>query len=144
MSLRTIPLMLIPFLAYNLIVFLSGGTADEVMGSVLFGPVTMPSTGQWTFRLGDLLVILSLVILFLELIKATFVGNFAIADHATSMVVFVIMLIMFILVPATTTSTFFIMMVIALIDVIAGFSIGIRMARRDIGVHAGQVGGGIH
>jgi hypothetical protein len=37
------------------------------------------------------------------------------------------------MVPQAATSVFFLLMMAALIDVVAGFTIGIRVAKRDIG-----------
>ena len=51
---------------------------------------------------------------------------------------FVICLIEFLTVKEAATSVFFIIMFIALIDVIAGFSVTIRAARRDLNVGAGM------
>ena len=48
------------------------------------------------------------------------------------MLVFVACLIEFLTVPQAATSTFFMIMVVALIDVVAGYTIGIRVARRDM------------
>ena len=47
--------------------------------------------------------------------------------------VFVAALLAFVLSPVFATSTFFFLMILALIDVVAGFIITIRVARRDIG-----------
>jgi hypothetical protein len=49
------------------------------------------------------------------------------------MLVFIAALIEFIVVPQAATSVFFLILVTLLIDVVAGFTIGIRVARRDIG-----------
>jgi hypothetical protein len=50
------------------------------------------------------------------------------------MLVFIACLIEFILVPRAATSPFFFIMIAALIDVIAGYTIGIRTARRDLSI----------
>ncbi len=55
-------------------------------------------------------------------------------DHGLSMVVFILCLIAFLMVPQAQTSVFFFIMVAALIDVVAGFMIGIRTARRDLNI----------
>jgi hypothetical protein len=49
------------------------------------------------------------------------------------MLVFIACLIEFLLVDKAFTSVFFMIMVATLIDVVAGYTIGIRVARRDIG-----------
>ena len=62
-----VPLMLIPFILYNLAMigaFGSGGIAglDATVMSV-----NMMSGATWTMSLGDLVIVFSLVILFLEI-----------------------------------------------------------------------------
>jgi hypothetical protein len=93
----------------------------------------MISDANWTLTLGDLVVLITLVLLFVELIKATRTGGSSIVDHALSTILFVFCLVEFLLVPQAATSVFFFIMMVTMIDVVAGFSITIRAARRDFG-----------
>ncbi|MEO0799953.1 MAG: hypothetical protein AAFY53_12195, partial [Pseudomonadota bacterium] len=68
-----------------------------------------------------------------EILKATYTSTTAMVDHGLSMVVFIVCLVMFLLLPKAQTSIFFFITVAAIIDVVAGYTIGIRVARRDIG-----------
>jgi len=125
-----IPLLLIPFLLFNL--GLSGVLgADDVFIRSLFS-VEMMSGGTWTMQWGDLLVLIALLILFVEIMKSTRSGSASIIDHLLSTVVFVAFLVEFLMVAGAATSLFFTLMIIALIDVLAGFSVSIRTAGRDI------------
>ena len=54
------------------------------------------------------------------------------------MLVFIACIVEFLVVSAAATSVFFFVMVGALIDVVAGFTIGIRVARRDLTIGAGS------
>jgi hypothetical protein len=129
MSLSALPLTIIPFILYNLLV-LSG--VD--LGGSLFGEgVTMMSGGVWKLTWGDLLLLITLVILFVEIVKATYTGTASMIDHGLSMLVFIACLIEFLMVQKAATSVFFLITMACLIDVIAGFTIGIRVAKRDIG-----------
>jgi hypothetical protein len=92
------------------------------------------SGANWALTVGDLVTIVTLVLLFIELIKATRTGGSSIVDHALSMILFMICLIEFLVVRQAGTSEFFFILVVTLIDVVAGFSITIRGARRDFGV----------
>jgi membrane-bound ClpP family serine protease len=83
---------------------------------------------------GDLLIILSILLLFIEILKATRFGVKSIVDHLLSFVVFVAALLEFIMVQKAATSTFLIFLVICAVDVIGGFSISIRAASRDYNV----------
>ncbi len=95
--------------------------------------LSMISGAEWTLTLGDLVIIITLILLFVELIKATRTGGSSIVDHALSTLLFVICLVEFLMVKEAATSVFFFIMIVTLIDVVAGFSITIRAARRDFG-----------
>ena len=68
------------------------------------------------------------------MIKATRMGMRSVMDHILAMILFIGMLVEFLLVPQAATSTFFLLMAIALVDVLAGFIIGMRASRRQIEV----------
>ena len=76
--------------------------------------------------------------LFIELMKSTYTSSASLLDHGLSMLVFVACLIEFLVVPAAGTAVFFFITVAALIDVIAGYTIGIRVARRDLSIGGEQ------
>ena len=90
------------------------------------------------FPLGDAILLLAIVFLFLEILKSTSTGTSTIINHAISMMLFIVCLIQFLLLPNFATSTFFILMSMALLDVLAGVVVTIVSARRDFGV-AGDV-----
>jgi hypothetical protein len=54
------------------------------------------------------------------------------------MIVFVVALILFLIWPLAATSLFFLITMITLLDVMAGFSVTIRAARRDYSVGDGN------
>jgi len=136
MSLRVIPLLVLSFIAYNLVVLTGGNLpADEILRTPIFSiPMLRGGSVRWIFSKGDLIILLTMILLFFELIKATYSGSSSLLDHGLSMVVFIACLIEFLLVPQAATSVFFFIMIAALIDVVAGFSIGIRTARRDFNI----------
>lgn len=125
--LLAIPLIAIPLVIYNLMAY--GGGTDWLNPAFSF---QMVSGATFALSRGDLLVVLALVFLFLEILKATRTGAGSILDHLFSTAVFVAALVQFLLVDFAATSTFFLLTAIALIDVIAGYSITIRAARRDV------------
>lgn len=131
--LAAIPLMIVPLIAYNLVLIglVGGGVAS--LGSTITS-LSMMSGATWTMSLGDLLITVSLVLLFIEVLKATRTGSWSVIDHMLSMFVFVAFLVEFLLVRDAATQVFFILMVIAFIDVIAGFSVSIRSAGRDVSI----------
>jgi hypothetical protein len=133
MSLRALPLLAIPLVLYNVLVTFSGGGAAEFLRSPLI-TVQMIKGAQWAFSRGDLIILLTMVVLFAELVKATYTSSISLIDHGLSMVVFIICIVEFLIVDAAATSPFFFVMVGSLIDVVAGFTIGIRVARRDLSI----------
>ena len=135
------PLILIPVLTYNIWAF--GATAANngngaAVRAHLYNQespwlrVPMASGVEWIVTFGDVLILLSLLLLFIELLKSTSTGTAAIFNHALSMLVFIICLVEFLLHPAFATSVFFVILVMALLDVLAGVVVTIISARRDV------------
>lgn len=124
------PLLVIPFAIYNMIAFLTPGLSwtDHV------ATIHLISGQDWTVTPEDILLAFSILLLSVEVMKATRMGVRAIIDHVLSMVLFIAMLIEFLLVKPAGTSTFFILMVISLVDVLAGFIVTARTAQRDIAI----------
>ena len=143
--LKWFPLLLISVVFYNLLVYggslfvPDGQTADTFLNNDLMAPVLF-SGEVWHFRVGDFVVLVSLALLFVEMIKATDTTSIEVVNHGLSMIVFVIALIEFLILPRFATSTFFFIMIMALIDVIAGFTITIVAAKRDLGGSGGLIG----
>lgn len=129
MSLRAIPLIAIAFIIYNVVVLAFG--VDSLTTAIL-PEIPMLSGGLWKFTFGDLIILLTLILLFIEIVKSTYTSTSSLVDHGLSMLVFVVALVEFLLVPQAATSVFFILLAAMLIDVIAGYTIGIRVARRDL------------
>lgn len=126
------PLFLISFAIYNMIVFLTPG----VSWSDTLATVPMQSGGTWVISFGDVLIAISLFFLFFEMLKATRTSSRSLFDHILSTIVFVGALVEFLIVPQAATSVFAILLVMALIDAIAGWSVSLRAARRDLTVEA--------
>jgi hypothetical protein len=139
MSLRVIPLIVISFIVYNLVVLFGAAdaTAEVILGKHVFS-ITMPSGAAWVFSVGDLIILLTMGFLFAELIKSTYTSSTQMVDHGLSMIVFIACLVEFLLVQRATSSVFFFIMTAALIDVVAGALIGIRTARRDLNIGSGE------
>ena len=124
------PLLLVPFAIYNIIAFLWAG----VSWSGTVSSVHLVSGGEWAMSAGDVLIPVSLLFLFAEIVKATRIGTRAVLDHALSLLLFLAMLVEVLLVAQAATSTFFLLMVISFVDVLAGFAVTLRTAQRDLTV----------
>lgn len=122
------PLLVIPFAIYNMIAFLTPGVnwTDPVMSFQLISGQVWVGTAQ------DLLLTLAVLLLPIEIFKATKIGVRSVIDHILSMVLFVAMLIEFLLLRQAGTSTFFILMMISVVDVLGGFIVTLRTAQRDM------------
>jgi hypothetical protein len=136
--LRLFPLMLIPVLLYNLVALGGGAIAghdiqDLISMSHSMG-IPMFSGSVWRVSTGDFLTLLALVLLFVEVIKATHTTSKELINHGLSMIVFVIALIEFITVKGFATSVFFFIMMMSLFDTVAGYTISIVAAEHDLGL----------
>lgn len=133
----------LPWLIVSVIVYAGtvyfrsdGMSLAEFFNSELFS-IPMMSGAEWSFSTGDSIMLLTLFLLGLEIIKSTRIGVVSTIDHVLSMLVFVSCLVMFLMWNQAATSLFFFITIATLIDVIGGFIISIRAARRDIGIGAG-------
>jgi hypothetical protein len=133
MHLRSLPLIALAFILYNVIVMLGGGAEpSQILNTTLF---TIPLvTGRLPMTWGDIIILVTMILLFIELIKSTFTSTSAMIDHGLSMLVFIACLVEFLLVKQAASSVFFFVMIATLIDVVAGFMIGMRTARRDLNI----------
>lgn len=127
--LGTLPLMAIVIIIYNIVVYLTGLSMESQITTI-----TLISGAVWTVTTGDLIVFAALMLLFLELINSTKTGASTIVNHGLSMLVLLIALVEFLVLPPFGTSTFFALVLLALFDVIAGFTVTITAARRDFTV----------
>ncbi|WP_372706373.1 hypothetical protein [Brevundimonas sp.] len=132
-----LPLLLIPVVIYTFVVLvgLLGG-AETAAGAAalrdsLFS-LPMASGARWDVGVGDLILFLSLILLFFELLKSTSSQKVAIVNHALSMSLLVVCLVAFLLIKEFATSTFFLIMTMVMLDVLAGFIVTIISARKDL------------
>jgi hypothetical protein len=124
---RHIPLLGVVVALYLIV----AAAAPTALDQPLFG-LTLPSGTEWSFTPTDLLLALGLVALYIEILKATRTGHASIADHVISLTVFVAAMLCFILVPRAGRTGFALLTLMSFIDVIAGFTVTITAARRDI------------
>lgn len=139
------PLFALILIAFNVVVFggdvFFGAEAGQDVFNSTVVSFQLMSSDVWKITLGDTFVIVSLLILFLEIVKATRTNQVAIMNHALSMLVFIVALVEFIVMEGFGNSTFFLIMAMSMLDVIAGFTITISTARRDLGIGQGIFAG---
>ena len=123
------PLLLIPLAIYNIMTFLIPVDWNTVIVSI-----RMISEGEWKITFSDALLAVAIVMLFFETVKATRTSSRSIIDHMLSTLVFVGALVEFLLVRQAATSPFALLVLICLVDVIGGYTVSIRTARRDYSI----------
>jgi hypothetical protein len=139
--LRAFPMILIAVAAYNALVFGGGAMGHDAAFLLSQNFMLRVFSGDaWKISLGDGLVALALLLLFVETVKATRTSQREIVNHALSLLTFVGALVEFLVLKGFGTSPFFFIAAMCLFDVVAGYTISIIAAKRDLSV-APQDGG---
>jgi hypothetical protein len=125
------PLFALLLIGYN--ITLLTGEIEPILQSEVFS-TQLISGALWSLNVHDLFIIFGVIVLYIEIIKATRTGVTSVLDHTLSTLVFVLFLIEFLVNANCGTSTFFILMLMSLLDIISGFAISIISARRDFSV----------
>ena len=110
------------------------GVRRPALAAELF-TVDLMSGARWSFTAHDAFMAGGVLILYFEIFKSTRTGVASVLDHTLSTLVFIVFLVEFLVVEACGTSTFFVLGLMALLDVIAGFTVSIGAARREFGDH---------
>lgn len=126
------PLLIVPFVVYNIFEFLIPAAGPGAFWSKPLIQMHLASGADWSLTAGELLIGVSILILFVELLKSTRLSSRSIMDHLLSTLLFIVMIVEFILVKQAATGAFFLLLVTSFVDVVGGFSITIRTAQRDI------------
>ncbi len=121
-----LPLLIVVLGAYNFMAFVNFGSL--ALPALDF---PLPSGSRVVLTWGDLLIIGGLMLLFVEVLKSARASNTTIVDHILSTGLFIAALIEFLVVREAGTATFLILVVLCLVDVVAGYTVSIRHARRD-------------
>ncbi|MET0388848.1 MAG: hypothetical protein ABW321_22945 [Polyangiales bacterium] len=94
--------------------------------------IALTSGDTWYLSGGDLFLLFSMAMLFIEILRSTRSDGHSIINHAFSAVVFVVALMLFVTRRGYGNSTFFIYVSMTLLDFMAGFIITAVSARRDV------------
>jgi hypothetical protein len=142
-ALIVLPLLAFALIIYNLVVIIGFTSNPDQIDAWLTSPIftiSMFSGDKWDVSFSDVFLGLSLMLLFVEMTKATRTDSLAIINHGLSMLVAVICIIEFVAVRGFSNSVFFLLLLMTIFDVVAGFTITIVAAKRDFGSSAGIVG----
>ena len=122
------PLLVLPVAAYNILAFTLGGFASTAVNARMTAAVLEARTtagGEWPVSSADILLAGALVVMFVELVKSTHDRRVATINHFLSITLFVVCLVEMLVLPAFATSTFFLVTLMVLLDVFAGFILGL-------------------
>lgn len=128
---QVFPLLIIPALLYALIAIPSGDRVAETMAAQAFA-MPLASGALWSVTWGQLIVMLSVIILFLEILKSTTPTAAQMLDNGLAVAVFIVCFILWLLVRPFGTSEFFIIVLMALLDFLAGSVIMTRVSQRTV------------
>jgi hypothetical protein len=129
---RHVPLLLVPFLLYNAFAFLIFESYETGFASATVFTVPLVSGADFSLTVSAAIILMALVLLCFEVVKATRVGESNVVDQLLAIALFVAFLLEFLLVPQAATSTFLILMGIALVDLVCGFAVSLKSAHRDV------------
>ena len=131
MYLIAFPLLIIPFVFFNMVVFLLNMPfSDPVFVIPLAAGRSMPVST------GDLIVAIGMLLLYVELIKAVRPGGKLVMDHVLSFLLFAGMAAELALVPRAATPTLLLLTVLSFVDLVTGLSV--RSAQHKIVVEGAQ------
>ena len=129
---RYVPLLVVPLLLYNAFAFFIFADYETDFRDAYLLRVTMPSGEVFVLTVSATIIIMALVLLVMEVVKAARIGAGSIVDHVLATILLVVFVVEFLLVPQAATGTFLVLGVISLVDLICGFAVSIRTASRDI------------
>jgi hypothetical protein len=125
--LRFFPFMVLAVAAYAVVVAILGAPlVHEIVG---FG---LPSGKRFSLTTSEALLAFATIVLFFEIMNASSARSSSIINHGLSMLVFIACFVAFLMLPGFGTGTFLIITLMTLVDVVAGYSISILTARRDM------------
>jgi len=128
----SIPLFLYLLVAANVLMLTPHASGSWL--NVVLGEIMLPSQREMVLTVSDLLIVMGVLSLYIETLKATRTSIVSIVDHGLSLLVFVFFLIELLVVPEVGNTTFLILAVCSLMDVVMGFTVTISTARRDLAV----------
>jgi len=127
MYLVAFPLLLIPFALYNMVVFLLNMPFTETVFAI-----PLVSDRRLPVSVGDLVVAIGMLLLYVEVMKAARPGGKGIMDHVLSFVLLLAIAGELVLVPRASTVTLLLLAVLGFVDLLTGISLSLRARRRIV------------
>ena len=133
---RYVPLLLIPFILYNAFAFLIFADFQTDFREAYLLNVTMPSGATFVLTVSTTILLLALVLVGVEMVKAARIGAGSVVDHALAALLFIGALAEFLFVRQAATGTFLVLTMIALVDLVIGLAVSVRSAPREVVVES--------
>ena len=124
--LQAFPVLAVVVAAYNFVVVLGSRAVGDVIREV-----TLPSGAIWPITIGDVFIVTALVLVLIEFASLGS-GRASVVNHALSAIVFMICVAELLFVRGCGTAEFALMTLIVGLDVVAGYSLTARLARRNL------------
>ncbi|MEO0398323.1 MAG: hypothetical protein AAF224_02745 [Pseudomonadota bacterium] len=132
--LQMFPLLAVSLVVYAVLTLTNTAVGGEAWHQVQIVSLPLASEDSWSIHGGDIFLVGSMGLLFVELIRATQTNTSSIANHGLSFMLFLACLLVFIFVTGFGNSTFFIYMSMTFLDSMAGMVVTTVTARRDLNV----------
>jgi hypothetical protein len=129
MYLIAFPLLLVSFALYNMILFLLNMPFTDTAASI-----PLMDDRRMSLTLGDLLVLFSFLLLYLEVLKAARFPGKSVMDHLLAFILLVAMVAELVFVPRAMTPTLLLLAGLSFIDVLTGISLSFAARSRRIRV----------
>lgn len=126
------PLLALPMIYFNVMVFFVIGLNQAAVNAWLAGPafqVTMFSGAVWSMTQSDVIIAAAMGLLFIEVLKSIGSPMLSLVNHGIAVLTLLVYVVEFISFPGFTHSVFFLLGLMQLIDVIAGYTITIVASR---------------
>ena len=131
-SIRVLPLLVIPTVIYAMIALPMGADGVHNTLSGQFFSLSLPSGDAFVMTWGNMLLGLTLLTLFGEVVRSARPVNSSIVENTLSFLLFTVQLIAFLLVSGFGAAAFAMIMGMTLLDFTAGAMVMIYAARRDV------------
>ena len=135
MAIIGFPLLLVSFAIYNIVAFLMPG----VSWTQTLREFHLVSNENFSLGTGDALVAVSMLLLFLEMVKCSRPAGRTVVDHLLSLLLFAVFLVEFLVVAQAATGTFFLLVVLSFVDLIGGFVVAIRSGKGEAPIERERV-----
>ena len=134
-TLSIVPTMLLPAILYGLITPFTSTSKPLAVWNLSSGDMTVLTVGQ-------IILLIAIICLGVEVIKATRMSAWGMADHVASLALLLVMAILYLTVFGYGNGTWFLLCAMQTMDVAIGVIVSVSVARRDFGGGLPFIGGG--